>query len=82
MSNKNVIQIETDTLFYIEEKGDGVITGVGDKRYGIEIYNASNETVCVVLAKPFIAPKHKFRDICIAWLALNYPDVLKFDDTK
>ena len=72
----------SDTLEYVYSD-DEVIIGVSDAGAGVEV-------VCVPGSKVFInvlsgastafSEKENLKDLMIAWLALNYPDVIKWDE--
>jgi hypothetical protein len=78
----DIVEIRVDTLFYIKDK-DGDIKGVGDTDGLIEFAFTSSENnyVAVLTDGDGALEKIKFKQLCVAWLALNYPDSLKFDDT-
>ena len=71
----NVVELNSDTLFYIKGNGED-FDGVGDSESAIEFFNASGGTVSVYQGKKVSIDRNKFKQLCIAWLALNYPDSL------
>ncbi|MCZ6468041.1 MAG: hypothetical protein O6499_00140, partial [Candidatus Dadabacteria bacterium] len=71
-------EIHKDTLEYIKGDDDKFI-GVGDLSSGVELINADS-SIYITIPPLGIIDKVKFRELCIAWLALNYPDSLKFDE--
>ena len=74
-----VIEIKPDSIIYIKND-QNEITGVGDTDSGVEFVNALNGWASVYFDGEFLmVERDKFKQLCIAWLALNYPDVLKFD---
>jgi len=75
-----VIEMVPDTLLYITD--DGGIIGVSDTSDDcIEIYNyKDSDIVFINTEEDAQISKEKFRNLCVAWLALNFPDNLKFDD--
>ena len=80
MSDDNVVDIGSDTLFYIKDDG-GEIKGVGDSAGLIEFIDADNNWVGVYADGDGTIEKIKLKHLCVAWLALNYPDSLNTDDT-
>ena len=78
----NIIELNSETLFYIpDESSELLMKGVGDSAGMIEFINSQkNRTVTVFVEGPGNISKEKFKSLCIAWLALNYPDVLNYDD--
>jgi len=76
----NIIELNSETLFYITE-GESII-GVGDNSANIEILNTSKSagTVWVYTGGDIELSREKFKQLCVAWLALNYSKVLKFDE--
>lgn len=71
----NVIDFpDKDSLKYIEENDE--IIGVCD---GAEIVNLDESTV-LISAHDLCMEKTALKELMIAWLALNYPDVLNFDE--
>jgi len=75
----NIINI--DTLFYIPHstKKD-TFKGVGDSSGLVEFINREDRDFVHVFSENTEGiSKVKFKELCIAWLALNYPDVLVED---
>ena len=77
-----VVEIKPDSIVYIKNFQHEIV-GVGDTESGVEFISdprsitgvyTPNTKACVE-----VGPDN-FKELCIAWLALNYPDVLKFDD--
>ncbi len=70
-----VIDIKPDSLNYVkDDKGEFI--GVNDS----EIHFVNIESEKGVLISGGYIEKKKFMGLCIAWLSLNYPDVIKYDD--
>ena len=62
------------TLFYISDaNSESWFKGVGDYA-GIEFINNESGGVNVYSGTGEIS-KEKFKDLCVAWLELNYPEV-------
>ena len=78
----NVTEIDSETLFYI--KGDGgQIVGVGDSCGLLEfINNDVKGTVNIYHDGVGDISKVKLQQLFIAWLALNFPDVLHYDEEE
>ena len=71
----------TDTLEYINDVDGECIIGVADSESGIKVFSVDDNTVIVEIAyKAEFIPKQSLRELMIAWLALNYPDVIKWDE--
>ncbi len=82
MAFNNVLQLDSETLFYIkDENSEKKIKGVGDSAGMIEFINNDDKGVLNVFSdgRGEIS-KEKFKHLCVAWLALNYPETLKFYD--
>lgn len=81
MAASNVVGLNSETLYYIPEIGGGKVVGVGDKDGMIEfISNDKTGALDVYVDGRGDMSKEQFRRLCVAWLALNYPDTLKFYD--
>jgi hypothetical protein len=78
----NVVELNSETLYYIPSNSrEGGFDGVGDSAGMIEFVNNDEKgTLNVFSQGTGQISKEKFKSLCIAWLALNYPDVIKFDD--
>lgn len=77
----NVIPIKSDTLHYIPNGKDKTWIGVFDNEGHVEFRNREGGNVVDVTAsKTEGINKEKFKELCIAWLAMNFPEVIKFDD--
>ncbi len=74
----DVTEIHKDTLEYITDTNDKFI-GVRDSSSNIQFVSRKNK-VFVYVDQIGIIDKVKFKELCIAWLALNYPASLKFDE--
>ena len=75
-----VIEIKPDSIFYVKNF-QNEIYGVGDADSGIRFELVRGSYVCVEGPEASeLIKSDNFKQLCIAWLALNYPDVLKFDD--
>lgn len=81
MSN-NVVELNSETLFYITNgRGGKEIIGVGDSAGMIEFIDDKLQGVVhVCMEGSGKISKEKFKSLCIAWMAMNCPDVLKEDD--
>ena len=77
MSKDNVVDID-DPFSYIFDNGvfGGVVWQRGNRRL-LSIDN-NGAIFCSFNAEPII-PKHELRQLMVMWLALNYPDCLRFD---
>ena len=78
-SKNNVVDINNDSLFYIKGEG-GTFKGVGDSSGMIEFIDVDNDWIGVYAECDGTIEKHKFKELCIAWLAINYPESLAIDD--
>jgi hypothetical protein len=78
----NIVEINSETLFYIaDDIQAGKIRGVGDSAGMIEFINNDDVgTLHVFVEGPGEISKEKFHRLCVSWLALNYPESIKFDD--
>ncbi len=76
MSNSNVVELNSETLFYIKHADE--IVGIGDSA-GIEFIRHSNGGTRIYSDGCGVIKNHALKNMCIAWLALNYPDALNFD---
>ena len=75
----NVIEVDCETLFYIEHHKE--LVGVCDKSAGIEFISDKFGMVHINSDGNINhLSKEKFKNLCIAWLALEYPEVLKYDN--
>lgn len=72
-----------DGLVYATEPGkDGAcfeIVGVCNSEYRVDILDCEDTPESVDVSGAII-PKEDFKELCIAWLAINYPDVLRIDE--
>jgi len=77
-----VVEIKPDSIVYLKNFQHEII-GVGDTDSGVEFISdprgitgvhTPNTKACVEVGRD------KFKQLCTGWLAINYPDVLKFDD--
>ena len=71
---------DADGLVYINDR-DGKCIGVGAVESGVEFINVDDETALVAMgSKAEFISKKILKELMIAWLALNYPDVIKWDE--
>jgi len=75
----DIVELDSETLFYIIDD-DHYLKGVGDQS-GIEFADSGPGMLDVIVKNDNGISKENFQRLCIAWLALNYPDVLKEDET-
>lgn len=80
MDSDNVIELNSDTLYYIPSLDKQSVVGVGDSQCRVEFINVGDQVTVHNDCVHDRTDKHRFKQLCIAWLALNYPDVLKYDD--
>ena len=76
-----VVEIKPDSIVYIYSD-DNKIVGIGDTDSGVEFVNANSGWASVYFEgeDSLMVERDNFKQLCIGWLALNYPDVLKIDD--
>tara|TARA_R110000751_G_C13486434_1_gene448513 strand:+ start:280 stop:516 length:237 start_codon:yes stop_codon:yes gene_type:complete len=76
----NIVEFPNTETIHYEMDGDA-ITGVNYKKgFGSALGFSNNGKVNWGDAFSFDIPKKDLERLMIAWLALNNPDVLKFDD--
>jgi len=77
----NVVNLNSETLFYITNgMGGKEIIGVGDSAGMIEfIDDKLKGVVHVCMEGSGEISKEKFKSLCIAWIAMNSPEILKED---
>ena len=69
----------SDNLEYVQDD-DGKFIGVSDAA-GVEITRCDDRMEFVsVYGEVACVPKLCMKELMIAWLALNYPDVIKWDE--
>ena len=67
-------------LEYVLDRYDKFI-GVTDPVVGIEITNGIDNTAYIAVnAEVVWTTKDNIKELMIAWLALNYPNVINFDE--
>jgi hypothetical protein len=75
-----VISLKSETLFYIPKTDDYGYKGVGDSEGLLEFINNDDRNVVHVICDGTgEIPRINLKHLCIAWLGLNYPDVLSPD---
>ena len=76
---RNVIELDDPFTYTCD---NGVFRGVTWQR-GTRLLNIDNDgSICCTFDTSAPVPKHELKQLMIMWLALNYPDCLKFDDLE
>jgi len=74
----NIIELNSETLFYL--KSNDKISGVRDSGAEIDFLNFDNNSQVSIRSSGNVTiSSQNLKSLCIAWLSLNYPDVLKYD---
>ena len=76
----NIIELDDPFTYTCD---DGMFKGVTWQRGATRLLSIDNDgTICCTFGMSKPVPKHELKQLMIMWLALNYPDCLRFDDLE